>query len=101
MLTRCPARLANRLALGRCGVVLACDGCCAVAGSLAVAISGLLLPQDQLGSNEIDQRKAHKDEHIDPQVGKTECLIERPDADRLEPGRRKCQADEPALARKR
>src|SRR5215471_14416732 len=101
MLTRCPPRLANRLALGDCGVVFVCDGegVCAVAASLAAVMSGLLLLQNQLRSNEIDQRKAHKDEHIDPQVGKAECLIERPNADRLEPSRRKCQPDEPPLPR--
>src|SRR6516165_4342931 len=100
MLTRCPPRMANRLALGRWGVAFACNAgaFCAVAAWPAAVISGLLLLQYQLRSNEIEQRKGRKDEHIGPQVGKSERLVERPDADRLEPGRRKCQADKPTLA---
>src|SRR6476660_8856423 len=98
MLTRCPLSLANALGCrgldSPCGVVCFCT----VAVWLAAVISGLLLLQQYLRGNEVDEREAHKDEHIKPQIGETECLVEGPDADRLEPGRRKCQADKPSLA---
>src|SRR5262249_23484714 len=71
---------------------------CTVAASLAERISGLLLSQQYLRGNEVDEREAHKDEHVEPQLGETECLVEGADADRLEPGRRKCQAEKPSLA---
>src|SRR5208283_4928490 len=99
MLTRCTPRLANSLTMDRRGVASPCDGggFCSVAAWLSAVISGLLLLQHQLRGNEVKQRKTHKDQHIKPQIGKAERLVEGPDADRLEPGRGKCQADKPAL----
>src|SRR6516165_7137873 len=95
MLARCPRR-PSPLALGCCGL---CDAACpcTAAAWLAGDISGLLLLQQQLRGNEVDEREAHEDEHVEPQIAKTERLVEGADADRLEPGRGKRQADEPPL----
>src|SRR5262249_4509784 len=61
-------------------------------------ISGLLLLQQYLCGKEVDEREGRKDEPIGPEVGKPESFGEGADADRLEPGRWKHQADKPSLA---
>src|SRR5262249_9741934 len=47
---------------------------------------------------EVDEREGRKNEPIGPEVGKPESFGEGADADRLEPGRWKHQADKPSLA---
>src|SRR5258707_15199556 len=96
MLARCTRSLASRLLLGRFAMVTPCE--CAPADGVASDISGLLLLQHCLRGKEVDEREGRKDEPIEPEIGKPESFGEGADADRLEPGRWKHQADKPSLA---
>src|SRR5262249_62178609 len=51
-----------------------------------------------LRGKEVDEREGRKDERVEPEIGKPESFGEGADADRLEPGRWKHQADKPSLA---
>src|SRR6266481_10213918 len=100
MLARCTRSLANRWLLGRFALItpweVDCSG--APAAWLAPDISGLLLLQQYLRGHEVDEHEGRKDERIEPQIGKAECLGEGADGDGLEPGRWKHQANESSLA---
>src|SRR5215813_8821104 len=95
MLTRCTRSLASQLLPGRFALVTPCE--VGPADRVATDISGLLLLQHYLRGKEIDEREGRKDERIRPEVGKPESFGEGADADRLEPGRWKHQADKPSL----
>src|SRR5262249_59642588 len=96
MLARCTRSLASRLLPGGFALVTPCE--VAPTDEVATDISGLLLLQNYLCGKEVDQREGRKDERIGPQIRKPESLREGADADRLEPGRGKHQADKPSLA---
>src|SRR5215813_14601727 len=96
MLARRTRSLASRLPLGRFVLVTPCE--VAPAEGVATAISGLLLLQHYLCGEEVDEREGRKDEPIGPEIRKPESFGEGADADRLEPGRWKHQADKPSLA---
>src|SRR5499426_4399761 len=96
MLARCTRSLASRLLPGRFALVTPCE--VAPADGVATDISGLLLLQHYLRGKEVDEREGRKDEPIGPEIGKPESFGEGADADRLEPGRWKHQADKPSLA---
>src|SRR5260370_6954403 len=96
MLARCTRSLASRLLLGRFALVIPCE--VVPADGVATDISGLLLLQHCLRGKEVDEREDRKDERIEPEIGKPESFGEGADADRLEPGRWKHQADKPSLA---
>src|SRR6516164_10098277 len=93
MLARCTRSLASRLLPGRFALVTP-----APVDGVATDISGLLLLQHYLRGKEVDEREGGKDEPIGPEVGKPESFGEGADANRLEPGRWKHQADKPSLA---
>src|SRR5215475_14013707 len=99
MLARCTRSLASRLPLGRFALVTRCE--VAPADGVATDISGLLLLQHCLRGKEVDEREGRKDERVEPEIGEPESFGEGADADRLEPGRWKHQADEPSLASER
>src|SRR5215470_20407375 len=99
MLARCTRSLASRLPLGRFVLVTPCE--VAPADGVATDISALLLLQHCLRGKEVDEREGRKDERIGPEIRKPESFGEGADADRLEPGRRKHQADNPSLASER
>src|SRR5262249_4806706 len=99
MLARCKRSLASRLPLGRFALVTPCE--VAPADGVATDISGLLLLQHCLRGKEVDEREGRKDERIGPEIRKPESFGEGADADRLEPGRRKHQADKPSLTSER
>src|SRR5215510_12022184 len=96
MLARCTRSLASRLLLGRFALLTPCE--VAPADGVATDISGLLLLQHYLCGKEVDEREGRKDERVEPEIGKPESFGEGADADRLEPGRWKHQADKPSLA---
>src|SRR3974377_1751216 len=102
MLARCSASLANRLLPGRFAFVRACGAPCSreSAAWLASDISALLLPQKYMRGSEVNGREARKDERIEPEIGIGQSFGEGADADRLEPGRGKHQADRPSRAGK-
>src|SRR5215470_4260122 len=95
MLARCTRSLASRLLPGRFALVT--PGAVAPADGVATDISALLLLQHCLGGKEVDEREGRKDERIEPEIGKPESFGEGADADGLEPGRWKHQADKPSL----
>src|SRR6516162_8197245 len=99
MLARCWRSLPVPLLQGRFGSAAACGvACsCAFAAGLATDISGLLLAQQYMSGNEVADREDRKDERIEPEIGKAQSFGEGADADRLEPGRRKHQADQLSL----
>src|SRR5262249_19355256 len=96
MLARCTRSLASRLLPGGFALVTPCG--VAPADGVATDISGLLLLQHRLRGKEVDEREGRKDERVEPEIGKPESFGEGADADRLEPGRWKHQADKPSLA---
>ena len=51
--------------------------------------------------SEVAGREDHKDERIEPKIRKAKSFGKGTDADRLEPGRWKHQADQPSLAGER
>src|SRR5215471_9284819 len=95
MLARCTRSLASRLLPGRFALVT--PGEVAPADGVATDISGLLLLQQCLRGKEVDEREGRKDERVEPEIGKPESFGGGADADRLEPGRWKHQADKPSL----
>src|SRR6516165_8076046 len=95
MLARCTRSLASRLP-GRFVLVTPCE--VAPADGVATDISGLLLLQHYLCGEEVDEREGREDEPIGPEIRKPESFGEGADADWLEPGRWKHQADESSLA---
>src|SRR5499427_7456873 len=99
MLARCTRSLASRLLPGRFALVTPCE--VAPVDGVATDISGLLLLQHCLRGKEVDEREGRKDERIEPEIGKPESFGEGADADRLEPGRWKQQADKPSLTSER
>ena len=85
--------------LARCGLVMIGQTReIAPADGVATDISGLLLLQHCPRGKEVDEREGREDERIEPEIGKPESFGEGADADRLEPGRWKHQADQPPLA---
>src|SRR5260370_23015483 len=96
MLAGCTRTWASGVVLGRVAVVICCE--VVRADGVATDISGLLLLQHCLRGKEVDEREGRKDESIEPEIGKPESFGEGADADRLEPGRWKHQADKPSLA---
>src|SRR5262245_2108597 len=96
MLARCTRSLASRLLPGGFALVTPCE--VAPADGVATDISGLLLLQQYLCGKEVDEREGRKDEPIGPEIRKPESFGEGADADGLEPGRWKHQADKPSLA---
>src|SRR5262249_28807101 len=96
MLARCTRSLASRLLPGRFALVTPCE--LAPTDGVATDISGLLLLQHYLRGKEVDEREGRKDEPIGPEIRNPESFGEGADADRLEPGRWKHQADKPSLA---
>src|SRR5262249_49750641 len=99
MLARCTRSLASRLLLGIFGLVTPCE--VAPADGVATDISGLLLLQHCLRGKEVDDREGCKDERVGPEIGKPESFGEGADADWLEPGRWKHEANKPSLASER
>src|SRR5262245_9481435 len=95
MLARCTRSLASRLLLGRFALLTPCE--VAPADGVATDISALLLLQYCLRGKEVYERKGRKDERVEPEIGKPESFGEGADADGLEPGRWKHQADKPSL----
>src|SRR5215467_10559299 len=73
--------------------------CGARAPEETLGMSPLLLVENDLGSQEIDEEKAHQNQHIGPQVRKSQSLGEGPNADGLIPGRWKGKAQYPSPAR--
>src|SRR5262249_15298281 len=96
MLARCTRSLARRLLPGH--FVLVTPREVGPADGVATDISGLLLLQHDLCGKEVDEREGRKDEPIGPEIRKPESFGEGTDADWLEPGRWKHQADKPSLA---
>src|SRR5262249_44083061 len=96
MLARWTRSLASRLLPGRFALVTPCAG--APADGVATDISGLLFLQHYLRGKEVDECEGRKDERIGPEIRKPESFGEGADADRLEPGRWKHQADKSSLA---
>src|SRR5215468_7061940 len=96
MLARCTRSLASRLLPGRFALVTPCA--VAPVDGVATDISRLLLLQHYLRGKEVDEREGRKDEPIGPEIRKPESFGEGADADWLEPGRWKPQADKPPLA---
>src|SRR6516225_5041739 len=96
MLARCTRSLVSRLLPGRFALVTPCE--VAPVDGVATDISGLLLLQDCLRGKEVGEREGRKDQSIEPEIGKPESFGEGTDADWLEPGRWKHQADKPSLA---
>src|SRR5271167_304456 len=58
-----------------------------------LSISGLLFPEHQRRHGEKGDGKARQRQVVEPELGKAEPLGEGADADLLEPGRRKAEAD--------
>src|SRR5262245_46864680 len=98
MLARCTRSLASRLLLGRFAFVTPGE---VVAVGVVTDISGLLLLQHCLRGKEVDEREGRKDERVEPEIRKLESFGEGADADRLEPGRWKHQADKSSLTSER
>src|SRR5262249_62071504 len=97
MWAMCARSVARRLLPGGFALVTPCG--VAPADGVATDISGLLLLQHRLRGKEVDEREGHKDERVEPEIGKPESFGEGADADRLERGRWKHQADKPSMAR--
>src|SRR6516165_8693750 len=101
MLVRCRRSFPRRLVFFGfafdCGVA-----CCeALAAGFAIDISGLLLPQHEMSCDEIPDTEETEDQRVEPEIGIAQSLRERADTDWVKPGRRKHQADQPALAGER
>src|SRR5271166_1798863 len=96
MLARCSPSLASRLLPGRFAFVATRSR--ESAACSASDISALLLRQQHDRGSEEADRKDHKYEHIQPEIGKGQSFGEGTNADLLEPGRWKHQADHLPLA---
>src|SRR5579862_7256810 len=97
MLARCRRSAANQLFLGR-DAIASGIACLRESAAWPVDISLLLLLQQYVSGYEEADREGRHHERVEPEVGIAESLGERADADRLKPGRRKCQADRPSRA---